>query len=165
MTVGKGIGGGLAVAAVLGRDELMQWDPDAYTSTFLTNNLNLAAATAAIGIMRSEELDRRTARLGPGSLRCLRELVESLPRVAEVRGVGLWLGIELVDQDGTPDSELAARVVRRARDRGVIIGRGGYEGHVIKLSPPLVIADSELDRGIELIAEALVAAAEEDGTR
>jgi 4-aminobutyrate aminotransferase-like enzyme len=165
MTVGKGIGGGLAAAAVLGRDDLMQWDPDAYTSTFLTNNLNLAAATAAIEVMRSEELDRRAARLGPGSLSRLRELVQNLPRVAEVRGVGLWFGIELVDQDGTPDSALAARVVRRARERGVIVGRGGYEGHVIKLSPPLVIADSELDRGIELTAEALVAAAEEGDIR
>jgi 4-aminobutyrate aminotransferase-like enzyme len=85
--------------------------------------------------------------------------------VAEVRGVGLWFGIELVDQDGTPDSALAARVVRRARERGVIVGWGGYEGHVIKLSPPLVIADSELDRGIELTAEALVAAAEEGDIR
>ena len=143
----------------------MQWDPDAYTSTFLTNNLNLAAATAAIRVMQSEGLAERSARVGTGYLRRLRDLLETLPYVGEVRGVGLWLGIELVDQDGAPDSALAALVVRRARERGVIVGRGGYEGHVIKLSPPLVIADSELDRGIELTAEALVAAAEEDDTR
>ncbi len=56
MTVGKGIGGGVAVAAVMGRAEIMTWPPDSYTSTFLTNNLNLAAAVAAIGVLRDERL-------------------------------------------------------------------------------------------------------------
>ena len=50
MTLGKGIGGGMAVAAVLGRAEIMNWQRDSFTSTFLTNNPNLAAATAAIGV-------------------------------------------------------------------------------------------------------------------
>ena len=61
MTVGKGIGGGVAVAAVMGRAEIMTWPPDSYTSTFLTNNLNLAAAVAAIGVLRDEGLVERAA--------------------------------------------------------------------------------------------------------
>ncbi|MGI8450054.1 MAG: aminotransferase class III-fold pyridoxal phosphate-dependent enzyme, partial [Streptosporangiaceae bacterium] len=62
MTIGKGIGGGLAVAAVLGTDEAMSvLEPDAYSSTFLTNNLNLAASVAAIGVLCDEDLPARAA--------------------------------------------------------------------------------------------------------
>jgi 4-aminobutyrate aminotransferase and related aminotransferases len=70
--VGKGIGGGVAVAAVMGRADAMNWKPDSYTSTFLTNNLNLAAAIAAIGVLREEQLAGRAAAIGPAGLARMR---------------------------------------------------------------------------------------------
>ena len=155
MTVGKGIGGGVAVAAVMGKGELMRWRADSYTSTFLTNNLNLAAAVAAIAVLREEQLAGRAAALGPGTLERLRERLEGVSGVAEVRGLGLWFGIELVEPDGRPAAARTQRAVRLARDRGVIIGRGGYDDNVIKLSPALVIGETELDRGVAAVTETI----------
>ncbi|MGH6954777.1 MAG: aminotransferase class III-fold pyridoxal phosphate-dependent enzyme, partial [Alphaproteobacteria bacterium] len=155
MTVGKGIGGGVAVAAVMGKGELMRWRADSYTSTFLTNNLNLAAAVAAIAVLREEQLAGRAAALGPSTLERLRDRLEGVPGVAEVRGLGLWFGIELVEPDGKPAAQRTARIVRLARERGVIVGRGGYDDNVIKLSPALVIAEPELERGIAVATEAI----------
>lgn len=157
MTVGKGIGGGVAVAAVMGRAELMNWPPDSFTSTFLTNNLNLAAAVAAIGVLREERLAERAARLGPPALARLRQGLAGVPGVAEVRGQGLWFGVELVDADGRPAASKAAQAVRRLRQKGVIVGRGGYADNVIKLSPPLVIDEALLSRGLEQVVDAVVA--------
>jgi 4-aminobutyrate aminotransferase-like enzyme len=157
MTVGKGIGGGVAVAAVMGRAEVMTWPPDSYTSTFLTNNLNLAAAIAAIGVLRDERLAERAARLEPSMLLRLRTALAGISGVAEVRGCGLWAGIELVEKDGAPAAACAAAIVRRLRGQGVLVGRGGYDDNVVKLSPPLVIDEADLDRGLGLVAAAIVA--------
>ena len=157
MTVGKGIGGGVAVAAVMGRAGVMDWPPDSYTSTFLTNNLNLAAATAAIGVLRDERLAERAAKLEPSVLLRLRTALAGVSGVAEIRGCGLWFGIELVERNGAPAASRAAAIVRRLRAEGVLVGRSGYDDNVIKLSPPLVIDESELDRGLGLVAAAIVA--------
>jgi 4-aminobutyrate aminotransferase-like enzyme len=155
MTVGKGIGGGVAVAAVMGKAEVMTWPPDSYTSTFLTNNLNLAAAVAAIGVLRDERLPERAARLGAPALQRLRRALAGVPGVAEVRGRGLWFGIELAGRDGM----LSAAIVRRLRAQGILVGRGGYDDNVIKLSPPLVIDEAELTRALDQVAAAIAAEA------
>ncbi len=149
MTVGKGIGGGLAVAAVMGRAEAMRWRPDSYTSTFLTNNLNLAAAVAAIGVLREEQLAGRAAAIGPAGLARFKGSLAGVEGVREVRGLGLWYAAELAD------ASWAARAVRLARERGVIVGRSGYDDNVVKLSPALVIPEAELHAGIDIVAGAI----------
>lgn len=154
MTVGKGIGGGMPVAAVLGRADLLSWPADTFTSTFLTNAINLAAAAAAIGVLREEDLAGRAARLGPPMLARLRENLD-VPGVAEVRGLGLWSGIELVDADGRPWPEAAGDTVRLARMDGVIVGRGGHHENVVKISPPLVISDEELETGLDVVVRSV----------
>ena len=158
MTVGKGIGGGLALAAVLGRSELMTtWEPDAVTSTFLANALNAAAGCAAIDVLREEGLVERSARLGAKALARLQRGLAESPAVGDVRGRGLFLGLELV-RDRTsrePDSELARRLQRLLRERGVLVGRGGRHGNVLILAPPLVVEEAELDGGLDAVAEVL----------
>jgi 4-aminobutyrate aminotransferase-like enzyme len=156
MTVGKGIGGGLPFAAVLGRDDVMTtWVPDTITSTFLTNALVAAAACAAIDVVRDERLVERSATLGERAFARLRDELRDRPHVGEVRGRGLFLGIELVRDGAEPDAELTADVIRALRERGVLVGRGGRFGNVLKLSPPLVIGDEELDDGLSAIVEVL----------
>src|SRR5262249_9572801 len=90
MTVGKGIGGGLAGGAVMGRADAMGWKPDPYTSTFLPNTLTLAAAVAAIGVLRGQQLPGRAAAIGPAGLDRLRSGLAEVEGVREVRGLGLW---------------------------------------------------------------------------
>jgi len=147
MTVGKGIGGGLALAALLGREELMTtWEPDAVTSTFLANALPLAAGCAAIDVLREEELVERSAQLGAHALT---RLQSELTTAADMRGRGLFLGLELAD------AELATQKQRALRDRGVLVGRGGRSGNVLILAPPLVIEEDVLDGGLDAIVEVL----------
>jgi 4-aminobutyrate aminotransferase-like enzyme len=152
MTVGKGIGGGLAAAAVLGTEEAMSvLAPDAYSSTFLTNNLNLAASVAAIGVLRDDDLPARAARLaaeiGDGHVAA----IGALPGVGTVRSTGLWYGIRFVDVDGRPDERRAAAVVAAARAQGVVVGRGGYDDEVVKISPPLVIDEADLAAALDVL--------------
>ncbi len=153
MTVGKGIGGGLAVAAVLGRAEIMSWPPDSFTSTFLTNNLNLAAATAAIRVLKEERLVERATRVGEIAGKRLRQSLGNQRLVAELRGIGLWFGIELMDRLGCPAAEQAKEAVRRLCERGIVVGRGGYDDNVVKLSPPLVIETGVLMEALDQVAE------------
>jgi 4-aminobutyrate aminotransferase-like enzyme len=158
MTMGKGIGGGLPVAAVGGRADLMTtWEPDAVTSTFIANALTLAAANAAIDVIRNEHLVERSAALGAEMLADLRSRVADAPAVGDVRGRGLFAGIEIVkDRTGhEPDPEAAAAAAAGLRERGFIIGRGGRYGNVLKLAPPLVIRDDELSEAINAISEVL----------
>jgi 4-aminobutyrate aminotransferase-like enzyme len=155
MTVGKGIGGGMAVAAVLGRAEIMNWPPDSFTSTFLTNNLNLAAATAAIGVLKDERLAERAGRLGEIAGKRLKQSLGNLRSIAELRGIGLWFGIELMDRFGRPAAEGAREAARRLRDRGVVVGRGGYDDNVVKLSPPLMIEASQLMEALDQVSEVI----------
>jgi diaminobutyrate-2-oxoglutarate transaminase len=156
MTVGKGIGGGLALAAVLGTTPVMAtWEPDAITSTFLANALNAAAGVAALDVVVEERLVERSARLGAHALTTLRGGLAGARHVGDVRGRGLFLGVELVTDGRVPDPDRCAAAVRALRDRGVIVGRGGRHGSVIKLSPALVIEDADLDAGLSAIVEVL----------
>ena len=154
MTVGKGIGGGLALAAVLGTDDVMStWSTDATTSTFLTNALNERAACAAIDVLLDEGLVERSRVLGDRAIARLRAGLEGNPRVGEVRGRGLFVGIELGGE--TPGTEHARAARLALRDRGLIVGASGRYGNVLKLSPPLVISEDELDGAIDTIVEVL----------
>jgi 4-aminobutyrate aminotransferase-like enzyme len=155
MTVGKGIGGGLALAAVIGRSEVMTtWEPDALSSTFLANALPAAAGCAAIDVLREERLVERSARLGTAVLARLQGELAGNPKVGDVRGRGLFLGLEL-ERDGDPDPELAAQTQRALRERGVLVGRGGRHGNVLVLAPPLVIEEDALDGALAAIVEIL----------
>jgi 4-aminobutyrate aminotransferase-like enzyme len=155
MTMGKGIGGGLALAAVLGRSELMTtWEPDAVSSTFLANALNAAAGCAAIDVLREEGLVERSARLGAHALARLKAELAENATVGDVRARGLFLGVEIV-KGSEPDPELAVQTQRALRERGVLVGSGGRYGNVLILAPPLVIEEDALAGGLDVIAETL----------
>ena len=154
MTVGKGIGGGLPLAALLGRAELMtKWEPDAVSSTFLANALTAVAGCAAIDVLREEALVERSARLGEHALARLQNELGGHAAVGDVRGRGLFLGLELAD------AELAGQVRRALREHGVLVGRGGRYSNVLILAPPLaeiaLFLLTGMDRGVFALAAAL----------
>jgi len=155
MTIGKGIGGNMGVAAVVGRPELMNWKADAYSSTFMTNHVALAAATAAIGVIRDENLPQRSRELGDRYLPWLRQALDGVTHISEVRGRGLWFAFELVDERGAPDPARTSRIARRLRARGVVMGGGGYANNVLKVAPALIIDEADLRSGLEKVVEAL----------
>ena len=151
---GKSIGGGLPLAAVTGRAELMDAvPPGGLGGTFGGNPLSCAAAVAALEAIREPEFLRRAARLGEVLRRRLEELAARHPGIGEVRGLGPMLALEL--EERTP--QRAKAVVDAGFDRGLLLLSCGLYGNVIRLLPPLTIADEDLDEGLGLLDEALAA--------
>jgi len=158
MTVGKGIGGGLALSAVVGRaSHMSHWAPGTHTSTFLGNAVNLAAGGAAIGVMCRDRLWERSADLGGRVLERLQSGLDDDPAVGEIRGKGLFVGIELVRDGATkePDRELAAAVRARAFDDGVVVAAAGRYEQVIKISPPLTIDEGQANEAVDVVIDAI----------
>lgn len=157
MTVGKGIGGGMALSAVVGRQGFMgHWPAGTHTSTFMGNAVNLAAGRAAIEVMRRDRLWERSKRLGTALRHSLADLADS-PHVGEVRGLGLFIGIELVTDDAShaPDSARASAIRRAAFERGVLVGIAGHADNVLKVCPPLTIDERLLDAAVGILVESI----------
>lgn len=158
MTVGKGIGGGLALSAVVGRaSHMSHWSPGSHTSTFLGNAVNLAAGEAALAVFRREDLAARSARLGAAVTARLRDALAGEPHVGEVRGLGLFIGVEIVADraSGTPDRERSAAIRQAAFRRGVHIAAAGHHENVLKICPPLTIHEAQLDAAVDVTIQAI----------
>ena len=158
MTVGKGIGGGLALSAVVGREALMShWSPGTHTSTFLGNAVNLAAGRAAIGVMCRDRLWERSEALGAELRDRIEGAVGGHPHVGDVRGLGLLIGIELVrDRESrAPDPDRCVAVRRRAFERGVVVAAAGRFENVVKISPPLTIEYDLASAAVDVVIDAI----------
>jgi 4-aminobutyrate aminotransferase / (S)-3-amino-2-methylpropionate transaminase / 5-aminovalerate transaminase len=161
---GKSLGGGLPLAGVTGRAEIVDAVPaGGLGGTFGGNPLACAAALAVLDEVSSEDFRGRADEIAE-RLRAGLEAIEGrVDSVGEVRGIGPMLAIELVEDRGTktPASALASATTAAARERGLILLSCGLYGNVIRILVPLVVSDEDLDRGLELLEEALVDA----GTR
>src|SRR5207247_8635914 len=111
-------------------------------STFGGNPVAAQAALGVLDIIEDERLVENAARVGSRLARSLDALRPSAPSIAEVRGRGLLVGVELAKPDGTPGPQLGERVVNDLRDEGILIGRTGRHQNVLKIRPPLVTADA-----------------------
>lgn len=160
---GKALGGGLPLSVCLGSREVMDAWPESrgealHTSTFLGHPLACAAALAFLDAVEEEELVGRAARLGTDLLGRLRGAFTGVAGVREVRGRGLFVGIET---DG-PAGGGGVAAAGAALSHGLIVLPAGDLGEVVELSPPLVITESQLDRGVEILVDLLVRAGGSD---
>ncbi|MEH1097722.1 4-aminobutyrate--2-oxoglutarate transaminase [Micromonospora sp. CPCC 205561] len=153
VTLAKGIAGGLPLAAVTGRADLM----DAVHSgglggTYGGNPVACAAALASIETMRELDLAGAARRIGAYLAGRLRAIAGRDPRVAEVRGRGAMLAVELV-RPGTlePDPVATTTIAAACRAAGLLVLTCGTYGNVLRLLPPLVISDAELHRGADVL--------------
>jgi 4-aminobutyrate aminotransferase len=154
---GKSIGGGLPLAGVTGRAEIMDAVPGGgLGGTFAGNPLSCAAAVAVLDIVADEEFLAHARELGENIRTRLERMASSRPEIGEVRGLGPMLALEFVER--TPDR--AKAVVSAAFDRGLVLLSCGLYGNVIRLLPPLTIADDELDEGLAMLEESLAVAAD-----
>jgi 4-aminobutyrate aminotransferase / (S)-3-amino-2-methylpropionate transaminase / 5-aminovalerate transaminase len=160
VTTAKGIAGGLPLGGVTGRAEVMDAvHVSGLGGTFGGNPVACAAALAAITMIEDEDLVSRARRIGELALPRLRALAERYPAVADPRGRGAMLAVELVRADGrTPDPALLADVVRRCAAEGVVVLTAGTYGNVLRLLPPLVIGEDLLLDGLDVLDAAFAAA-------
>ncbi|GAA1344833.1 4-aminobutyrate--2-oxoglutarate transaminase [Catellatospora bangladeshensis] len=152
----KGIAGGLPLAGVTGRADLMDAvHPGGLGGTFGGNPLSCAAALATIDVMRADDLAAAARRIGDAVTGRLGPLVAEHPGLAEVRGRGAMIGLEFVGPGDAPDPDLARRVAARCHEAGVIVLTCGTHGNVIRLVPPLVIPADVLDEGLDALVRAI----------
>ncbi len=151
---GKSIGGGLPLAAVTGRAELMDAvPPGGLGGTFGGNPLSCAAAIAVLEAVREPEFLEGATRLGEALRARLEALAAAHPSIGDVRGLGPMIAFELAEQ--TPDR--AKAIVDAAYERGLLLLACGLYGNVIRLLPALTISDEELEDGLTLLEESLAA--------
>jgi len=156
ITTAKGIAGGLPLAGVTGRAEMMDAvHPGGLGGTFGGNPVACAAALGSIETMGKEDLPAAARRLGDIMLPRLRKLAEAHPVIGDIRGRGAMIAIELVTP-GTiePDAAAAAKVARTCHAAGLIVLTCGTFGNVLRFLPPLVIGEPLLDQGLSILEDA-----------
>jgi 4-aminobutyrate aminotransferase/(S)-3-amino-2-methylpropionate transaminase len=160
ITTAKGIAGGLPLAAVTGRAEIMDAaHAGGLGGTYGGNPVACAAALAAIETMESEDLADRALAIGAKLTGRLRALAGRLPSIGDVRGRGAMVAIELVRPGTTdPDPERTAAVNRACHAAGLVTLTCGTYGNVLRLLPPLVIGDALLNEGLDILEQALTSA-------
>jgi 4-aminobutyrate aminotransferase-like enzyme len=152
---GKSLGGGLPLAAVTGRAELMDAPgPGGLGGTFGGNPVACAAAAVVLDTVAEPEFQARAAELGRTIRARLDELAARHEVVGDVRGLGPMCAVELRE----PSPDAAQAVTAAAFDRGLLLLSCGLYGNVLRLLPPLTVADDELERGLLILDEALAVA-------
>jgi len=152
----KALSSGMApIGATIASAEVMDWEPGAHASTFGGNLVACAAAIEGLKILEEQKLVKRAAELGERALKRLKEMEESSKIVGEVRGMGLMLALEIVKDKRTKEHGVKERelIVGEALNRGLIVFRGGNAS--IRIAPPLIISERELDLGLDILEESL----------
>ncbi|WP_157971667.1 aspartate aminotransferase family protein [Halorussus litoreus] len=154
--LGKPLGSGLPISAVVGRAELVDFEPAGHMMTTAASPLPVAAALGTLDVIEREELPRRAARLGDRLAERLRDVAADSPVVGDVRGRGLMHGLEIVTEDGLdPAPTLTATISLWAREHGLVQFYVGTESNVLEITPPLTISKSTLDEGCARLAAAI----------
>jgi 4-aminobutyrate aminotransferase-like enzyme len=157
VTIGKPMGNGMPVAAAVMRPEVVEafGREQRYFNTFGGNAVSIAAAQAVLDVVQEEHLQDNAARVGARMRDDLRSLMAQHASVGDVRGAGLFLGVELVDADGGPDEGLTLQVINALKERRVLVATSGPENNVLKVRPPLIATQADSDRFVSELDAAL----------
>jgi 4-aminobutyrate aminotransferase / (S)-3-amino-2-methylpropionate transaminase / 5-aminovalerate transaminase len=162
IVLAKTLGGGLPLGAVVGRSELMDaTNPGGLGGTFGGNPVACAAALAVIDVLFDEQLPARGVRLGKHALERMRGWAERFSKIGDVRGIGAMIAMELVTDRATrePAAALTNDILQYCHEHGLVLLKAGLYDNVIRLLFPLVISEPDLNRGLDILEEALTAAA------
>jgi len=147
VTFAKGVGNGLSMGGVIAPASLMDNLPANSISTFGGSPITSAGALANLRHLREHDLQGNAAKVGPILLDGLTAL--DLPHVLDVRGKGLMIGVEL------DTAARAAAVLQGCKERGLLVGKGGLRGNVLRIAPPLSLTADEAHEGLAILTEAL----------
>lgn len=159
LTFAKGIGNGFALAGVVGRAEVLNEVHATSFSTFGGNPVSTAAGNAVLDYLLAHDLQANAARVGGILLDGLRELARRHAIVGEVRGKGLMIGVEFVRPGTTePDPAATARVFEECKRGGLLVGKGGLHGNVLRMGPPLTLTEEEAAEALAILTQAIAEA-------
>jgi len=156
MTFAKGLANGFAIGGVVGRGDLLDSIRGNGISTFGGNPVATTAASATLDYVLSHDLQSNAKATGAIIIDGLNKAAAQLTTVGEVRGRGLMFAVDLVDpKTSKPSPPLAARALEAARERGLLIGKGGLYGSTLRMAPPLTISEADAREGLGLLVDAL----------
>ena len=164
ITFAKGLGNGLALGGVIGRADIMDCLTANSISTFGGNPLSTAGALANLEYLLEHDLQTNSLKVGQHLRSRIDHLADQYEIVGDVRGKGLMIGVELVHPGGKdPYPQAAGRIMEETRAGGLLIGKGGMFGNVLRIAPPLTLTEEEADEGFEILSDAVAATAADAG--
>jgi 4-aminobutyrate aminotransferase-like enzyme len=157
MTMAKGIANGFPLGGFIAKPEIADsFQPGEHLSTFGGNPVSCAAALATIDFMEKENLAGKAAGMEKLAKKKLNSLKAKYPVIGDVRGKGLLIGVELVkDKAKTPAADAAKIVREKCLEKSLLIGVGGVFANVLRLQPPLIITEDELDKALTTLEKCL----------
>jgi len=159
VTFAKGLGNGMAIGGVVGRRVIMDSYPALGISTFGGNPMASSAALATLEVLLEDDLQTNALKRGNQLMNGLNHLADNFPEIVEVRGKGLMLGVELADPaTGRPDTNRTGRILEEAKTEGLLIGKGGLYGNVLRIAPPLSVTEEECEEGLTMLEAAITRA-------
>jgi alanine-glyoxylate transaminase/(R)-3-amino-2-methylpropionate-pyruvate transaminase len=162
VTMAKGIGNGVPLGAVTTRMEIAQaMTQRIHFNTFGGNPVCMAAGLAVLDVIDEDGLQQNSKVLGKKLKDGLKKLAERHSLIGDVRGMGLMLGVELVRDRNTkqPAKQETLALLEAAREMGVLVGKGGLEGNVLRIKPPMCITAEDVDFTLDVLNRALATAA------
>jgi len=159
MTLAKGLASGLPLSAVVASGELMdQWKPGSHGGTFGGNAVACAAANATLQTMKQENVLFNTEARGEELMKGLRDLQQNHPRIGDVRGLGLMVGVEFRNEEGSPDESFTKKVLKGCYDHRLLLLSCGPWNNTIRFIPPLIVSKSQIDDALDIFEMALKSA-------
>ncbi len=156
LTFAKGVGNGVALAGVVGRSDVMDSIAATSFSTFGGNPLSAAGGLATLRYVLAHDLQGNARRMGKRLAEGVADAVDGADWIAELRGRGLMQALEVVHAGGIePDAPRTAALLEACRDHGLLVGKGGLYGNVIRIAPMLNVSEAEIDEGIAAINAAI----------
>jgi len=154
-TVAKGIASGFPLSGVVSRRELMEkWIPGSHGGTYGANAVACAAAVATIEVLKDGVVEN-AARMGKVLIDGLKKIQQGCPLVGDVRGLGLMVGVEFTNLDGTPGGALSNAVKKACLDQNLLLLQCGTYHQVIRWIPPLIVDEKQIQTALEIFARAI----------
>lgn len=154
MVFAKGLANGSPVGATIAVPEVADACSTQSISTFGGNPVSMAAASATLDVILDSGLPDHVHRMGEIVMEGCRDMMDRYPFLGEVRGKGLMVGAELVNEDRSPAPDLAGDAMEAARLQGLLVGKGGLYGNVLRLTPPMNIEQAELEEALDKLDRA-----------
>ena len=159
ITAAKGMGNGVPIGLTIAKPEIADSLQGLTISTFGGNPVTCATAKAVIDVIEEDDLRTNAAEVGGYFRKKLEELREKHALIGDVRGMGLMQALELVEDRTTkqPSPASTTALMEEARKRGLLLGKGGFYGNVIRMSPPLNISKADVDEAVRILDESFAA--------
>jgi 4-aminobutyrate aminotransferase-like enzyme len=162
VVMGKPMGNGMPIAGVAARAELLAefGQKIRYFNTFGGNSISVAAASAVLDVIEDEKLAENSRAVGAALRGAIAEAAAGCPGVRDIRGAGLYVGVEFADpRTGEPDGEAALKIVNELRERRVLISATGALGNILKIRPPLPFSYRHIDQFADALRGSLASPA------